>query len=184
MRFTARRRRLMIGFFAMAMLVPGAAPAQSLKDQLQKGGAGPLVIQSKSLEVNDASKTVTFRGEVVAVKDEFEMACSEMVVHYENPPGKAQKEEVATRISRIEAKGGVRITRSQGGEAAAEEAVYYQQDEKLVLTGNPVVRQGNDSVEGDRIIILLKENKSIVEGAGEKKAKAVIFQEKGKRKPL
>jgi lipopolysaccharide export system protein LptA len=164
------------------MLIPCGTAAQALKDQLQKGGTGPLVIQSKTLEVNDAAKTVTFRGEVVATKDEFEMSCAELVVHYENPQEKSQKEEVSTRINRIAAKGGVRLTRAQGGTAAAEEAVYYQQDEKVVLTGNPVVKQGNDSVEGDRIIILLKENRSIVEGAGDKKAKAVIFQDSAKRK--
>ena len=44
------------------------------------------------------------------------------------------------------------------------------------------MKQGEDFVEGDVITLFLKENRSIVESAGDKKVRAVIFpkQEKGK----
>jgi lipopolysaccharide export system protein LptA len=193
---TAVKRVIILAVWVLAAMAttPGGPSAQSLKDQFQKGGQSPITIQSKSLEVNDASKTVLFRGDVKATKDEFVMDCAEMVVYYESASDKGDSDKSAsdkgdtentrTRIDRIVAKGGVRITRAQGGMATADEAVYFQMEEKVVLTGRPVVKQGKDFVEGDRITILLKENRSIVESNEDSKVKAVIFQGGEKGKPL
>ena len=178
------RRLFFIWVVAAMMLAPGRSAAQSLKDQFEKGGSSPITIHSKSLEVNDASKTVVFRGDVSAKKDEFVMDCREMVVYYESASEEGNAENSRTQINRIVAKGGVSIKRAQGGMATADEAVYYQNEEKVVLTGRPVVKQGKDFVEGDRITILLKENRSIVESNEDSKVKAVIFQGEKKGKPL
>ena len=67
------------------------------------------------------------------------------------------------------------IVRSLGGTAIADSAVYHQALETIVLTGNPVVKQENNYVEGNRITLFLKEDRSVVEGAGDNRAKAVIF---------
>jgi lipopolysaccharide export system protein LptA len=135
----------------------------------------PMVIKSNTLEVNDTSRIVTFTGDVDAKKDDFTILCNKMLVYYEKPPGQKEGEQGGTKIDKIVASGEVRINRADGGVATAQEAVYYQLDEKLVLTGSPVVKQGNDFVEGDRITIFLKENRSIVESAKDKKVKATIF---------
>jgi lipopolysaccharide export system protein LptA len=50
-----------------------------------------------------------------------------------------------------------------------------QADHKIVLTGGPVVRHENDLVEGDRITLFLKENRSIVESSGSGRVRALIF---------
>ncbi len=71
----------------------------------------------------------------------------------------------------------VRISRPDGGIATAEKAVYNQKDENVVLTGNPVIKQGEALVQGSRITLFLKEGKSVVEG----KAKALIFPKEEKR---
>jgi lipopolysaccharide export system protein LptA len=135
----------------------------------------PLVIKSNTLEVNDALRIVTFTGDVDAKKDDFTILCSKMLVYYEKLPGQKEGEQGGTKIDKIVASGEVRISRAEGGVATAEEAVYYQLDDKLVLTGRPVVKQGNDFVEGDRITIFLKENRSVVESAKDNKVKATIF---------
>jgi lipopolysaccharide export system protein LptA len=178
------RMVVLICVVAAMMPLPGRSAAQSLKDQFQKGGTSPITIQSRTLEVNDASKTVVFHGDVSAKKDEFVMDCREMVVYYESVSKEGETENTRTQIDRIVAKGGVSIKRDQGGMATADEAVYYQKEEKVVLTGRPVVKQGKDFVEGDRITILLKENRSIVESDKDSKVKAVIFQGREKGKPL
>ena len=85
------------------------------------------------------------------------------------------------KIDKIVATGDVRITRPDGGLATADTASYYHDDEKLVLTGNPRVKQGNDFVEGAKISLFIRENRSIVEGSKDKKVKAVYYptSEKG-----
>ena len=55
--------------------------------------------------------------------------------------------------------------------------VYFQDEEMVVLTGNPKAEEARGFVEGDRITIYVKENRSVVQGSEEKKVKAVIFQE-------
>jgi lipopolysaccharide export system protein LptA len=66
--------------------------------------------------------------------------------------------------------------------ARAGKAVFYQNEGKVVLTENPFLQQGQDSVEGQRIIMFLNENRSIVEGGEKKRVKATIFpkEEKGR----
>jgi lipopolysaccharide export system protein LptA len=149
--------------------------------QTQKADQGPMVIHSNTLEADDKKGTVVFAGDVEAKRDDFTVYCHEMVVYYEKSSGKKGAEEVATRIDKIVATGNVKIVRAEGGTATGEKAVYYQQDEKLVLTGKPVVKQKDNSVEGDRITLFLKEDRSVVEGSSDKKVRAVIFpgQDKG-----
>ena len=50
----------------------------------------------------------------------------------------------------------------------------------MVLTGNPVVKQGNDFVEGSTITLFLKEERSIVESSEGGKVRAVIFPKEKK----
>ena len=135
----------------------------------------PIVIKSKTLEIDNIQKIVTFLDEVNAKKDDFTIDCQKLLVFYENLSPKKDDAEEKLKIDKIVATGNVKIVRTQGGMSTAEKAVYYEEDEKMVLTGNPVVKQGNDFVEGDRIVIFLKENRSIVESSKDKKVKAVIF---------
>ena len=177
-------------FFLLAPLLVGLAVTHSngsdvSAKQTAKDDPSPIVIKSKTLEVNDKKKEVTFEGGVraeISVKgDDFVIECKKMLVYYKNPPSQQQKAESETKIDRIIATGDVRFNRGQGGVATAEKAVYYQDDEKIVLTGRPVVKQGKDSVEGDQITIFLEENRHIVESLGDKKVRAIIFPKREKR---
>ena len=123
--------------------------SQVLEQKISKPEQGPIVIKSNTLEVNEALKLVTFTGEVNAKNEDFVIDCQKMVVHYKSRPAQDGVKDVETSIDKIIATGQVKINRIQGGTATANEAVYYLQDEKIVLTDNPVVKQGNDVVEGD-----------------------------------
>ena len=87
------------------------------------------------------------------------------------------------RIEKIIALWDVVIMRSDGGIARAGKAVFYQNEEKVVLTDNPSVQQGPDLVEGHRIVMYLKENRSVIEGSASKRVKATLFpkEEKGEQ---
>lgn len=149
--------------------------------QAREAGQGAMVIHSNTLEADDKKGIVVFTGEVDAQRDDFTVYCHKMVVYYEKSPAKKGTEEFAAQIEKIVASGNVRIVRTEGGVATGENAVYYQQDEKLVLTGKPVVKQDESSVEGDRITLFLKENRSVVESSSDKKVRAVIFPRQDKR---
>jgi lipopolysaccharide export system protein LptA len=150
----------------------------------QKGAteaADATIINSRTLSVDHNSNVVTFSGDVRAENDEMVIECQDMKVYYEEAPdgGAADRPDASYRVEKIVSTGDVRITRALGGVATAETAVYHQAEEKMVLTGNPVVRQGKDYVQGDRIIFYIKENRSVAESAGSGKVKAVIFSGEG-----
>jgi len=160
----------------------GPALCASPLKKTPKKAQGPMVIKSKTLEADDKKKRITFEGNVEAIRDDFTVLCNKLVVLYEKSSESEKSEDVSASIDKIIATGSVKITRAEGGVATGEKAVYYQKGEKLVLTGKPVVKQGEDFVEGDVITLFLKEDRSIVESAKDKKVRAVIFpkQEKGK----
>ena len=78
-----------------------------------------------------------------------------------------------SRVQNIVAVGNVRI--DQGARwAVGGQAVFDQGQRTLVLTQNPVLHDGPNVVAGDRVIVYLDENRSIVEG-GRKRVKAVLY---------
>jgi len=168
-------------FLACASLLAApAARGQTLKKALGESQGQPIVIKSDTLEFDHQRKQVTFRGNVEAKRDDWTIQCHRMVVYYgENPKEPGRRDSM--KIEKIFAKGDVRITRSSGGLATAEEAIYFWDEERVVLTGKPVVQQGDDSVEGAIVTLLLKENRSIVEGSGDTKVRAVIGPRSEKR---
>jgi lipopolysaccharide export system protein LptA len=66
-------------------------------------------------------------------------------------------------ISMVEAIGHVRIEK-EGGTATCQKAVYYEADEKIVLTGEPIAWQKGTRVTGKVITMYLGEDRSVVEG--------------------
>jgi lipopolysaccharide export system protein LptA len=172
---------VLTALFLLGVLSSPALSAGPLT-KTQKKSQGPMVIKSKTLEADDKKKRITFEGNVEAKRDDFTVFCNKLIVFYEKSGEQKKTENVSARIDKIVATGAVKIIRAEGGVATGEKAVYYQKGEKLVLTGKPVVKQGEDFVEGDVITLFLKEDRSIVESAKDKKVRAVIFpkQEKGK----
>ncbi len=160
------------------LCLTSGSPAHSDDSETKpdKMGSGPVVIHSNKLEADDKAKTITFWGDVAAKRDDFAIDCQKMVVYLHKKPVQTQEEGKASpRIDRIVATGEVKIVRSTGGTATAQKAVYYQEEEKLVLTGKPMVKQGNDFVAGDRITLFMAEDRSVVDSPQNGKVKAVIF---------
>lgn len=170
---------LFLSFWVLFVVAPGAS-GQTLKKALGESQGQPIVIKSDSLEFDHQRKMVTFSGNVDAKREDWTILCHKMVVYYaEKSKASAQKESM--KIEKIVAKGDVRVTRQSDGLATAEEATYYWDDERVVLTGKPVVQQGDDFVEGTVVTLLLKENKSLVEGSGDTRVRAVISPRSEKR---
>jgi lipopolysaccharide export system protein LptA len=171
---------LVLFLFLPGFISPIACHAAAEESSGKNATPKPIVIESKTLEVDNQKRIVTFTGNVNAKKDDFVVDCQKMLVYYRPAPDKGSKDEFSQGIDRIVATGQVRVTRKEGGVATADKAVYFQEDDKIVLTGHPSVQQGKDLVKGDRITIFLKENRSTVESTGKERAQAIIFPKKRK----
>jgi lipopolysaccharide export system protein LptA len=165
-----------------SLLLPATGQTElSLQQDPEKADGGPIVIKSQSLEVDNKKRIVVFSGQVDAKRDDMTIICEKLIVYYLDESANKESGKTDVRIDKIVATGKVKISRPDGTLAMSEKAVYYENDEKVVLTGRPVVKQGNDFVEGSRITLYLKEKRSIVEGSEKEKVRAVLHPRSKKR---
>ena len=129
----------------------------------------PVNITSDRLEANDISREVKFFGHVVARQADVVIYADEMDLFYQQ----------GTRdIERIEAVGDVRIV--QGTRVAtSQKGVYYRNEGRIVLTGDPRLHQGQDVVSGDRITVFLNSQRSIVESKNGSRVNAIFHPQEG-----
>jgi lipopolysaccharide export system protein LptA len=167
--------------FLSFMLPAAGLPEEDSQNEAGKVDAGAMVIKSQSLEVDNMRKIVVFTGQVDARRDDLIINCQKMLVYYNRQPTSRGSGNADVKIDKIVATGKVKISRPDGGLAMAEKAIYYENDEKVVLTGKPVVKQGNDFVEGSKITLYLREERSVVEGSEDKKVRAVLHPKSEKR---
>ncbi len=150
---------------------PSGAFSEPAKESSSKTPS--IVIKANTLEVDNNDKVVTFTGDVDAKKDDFTITCQRLRLHYRGMFSSETSEKF--EVEQIIATGKVKITQTDGGYATAEKAVYNEKAGKFILTGQPMVKQGNDFVEGAKITLFLNEKRSIVEGSKDKRVRAVIF---------
>jgi lipopolysaccharide export system protein LptA len=127
------------------------------------------------MEVDQTKNTITYKGRVVMVQADMTMRSEVLIAHYD-PEMK--------RMNQIVAEG--KVNTIQGDRVAIGEKVVFDDRAKTVtLTGNPVMRQGNNQVSGTRVIYYMEQDRAVAEGDGKIRVQATIFpdelqkQEKG-----
>ena len=166
--------------FIFLLSLQQIAFSQESKASSQISTENPIVIHSNTLELDQEKKLVVFEGDVKAKTEGMIIDCQKMLVYYLGNPTTEEADTESDRIDKIIALGDVVIDRYAAGIARAGKAVFHKDEEKIVLTENPVVQQGPDYVEGQRITIFLNESRSIVEGDENKRVKATIFPKEKK----
>ena len=106
----------------------------------------PIRLKSDTLEWDYNGNVVTFKGNVIANQEDVTLYSDRLVMYYEGS---------TNQVNRIVAEGAVRIVQLDR-RATAERAVFYNTEKKIVLTGRPVVTQGNNRVIGEVITILME----------------------------
>jgi len=124
----------------------------------------PINITSDRMEANNRNQTVTFMGNVVAKREDMVIFSNQISTLY-------TKEG---EIIKIIAHGNVKINQNDRI-ATCQEAIFLQQSQKIVLTGNPKVWQGNNIVKGEKITILLNEDKIEIQGGKQNRVNAIIY---------
>lgn len=113
----------------------------------------PVKITSNTLEADNKGNKVTFKGNVVAKQGDMVIFSDVMTVKYEDKGG----------IRRIEALGNVKMTQSDRI-ATGKKIVFYNPEQKIVMTGNPRIWQGDNLISCQKITVLLEEDKIFFEG--------------------
>ncbi|MGD0274906.1 MAG: LptA/OstA family protein [Syntrophales bacterium] len=144
--------------------------------------SGPIQIVSDRLEAFQDEKKVVFSGHTVATQTDKVIKADKITLFYrkdskESTPRKtAESSNVYSsgELERIEATGNVIIT--QGVRiVTGDEAVFFQDAQKIVMTGNAMLKEDKNIIRGERVLVYLNENRGVVESGGKKQVTATIY---------
>ena len=176
--------RAPVGFFMGLALLLSIAPlsgaAQPKAEGKKQSGTGgfemnqkdPIYISADWMEVDQKKNTITYKGSVVMVQADMTMR-SEILTAVYDPEMKRMKQIVAE--GKVNATQGDRV-------ATGDKAVFDDQAKTVTLTGNPVMRQGNNQVSGIRVIYFMEQDRAVAEGDGKVRVRATIFPEELQKK--
>jgi lipopolysaccharide export system protein LptA len=106
--------------------------------------------------------------------------------YYKKDPGapeKAGAQDIGSAgdLEKIEAKGHVTITQGERI-VTGNDAIFYQETQRIIMLGNAVMREGRNVINGDRIVVFLDEDRGVVESVDKGRVKATIYPEDKKDK--
>lgn len=145
----------------------------------------PVQIEADQMLSNQKDNSVFFTGRVEAKQEDLTIHSDEMTVYYSNantPTVEQMPTEGGKDIKRLFAKGNVEIIK-QDWVATGNQAEYFSEERKVVLTGNTKVLQNNNMVTGDTFIMYLDEGRTIVERSQKKgeRVKAYFYPKSDKK---
>lgn len=148
---------------AVALGVVGAAAALVGSQQIgAQGIAGhnsnaPVNYAADRIELQDKQKRVILSGNVDITQGDLRLRAARTTVAYTDAG--------ALQIQRIDATGGVVVTRS--GETARGDAAVYDFNRKIItFAGNVAIRRGTDTLNGGRLVMDLNSGLTSVDGRG------------------
>ena len=129
-------------------------PKESLLG-LETKSQEPITITSDSAELNNQQYTAIYRGNVVVKRGDVTLYGDEI---------KSWFDKETKQITQIEARGRVRLMQADLV-ITAEVGTYYDQQQKIVLSGQPVCQKGGNVLEGSSITYFMADGKIMVEDA-------------------
>jgi lipopolysaccharide export system protein LptA len=168
------------------------ATAQDAKDgkSAKLDRKQPIQVTSDMLEAFNDKRLVVFSGNAVAIQGDKIIRADKLMIYYKKAPDDGKPKEIkgvegTGDLDRIEAVGHVSVT--QGNRVATGDLAVYDQDtERIIMTGGAVMREGKNVVRGNKITLLIKENRGVVEAEDKKRVTATIYpsekKETGKQK--
>jgi len=145
------------------------AGSDSLLDALSfSSKRDPISVSADALEFDYRTRVLMYKGGVEVTQGDVKLHSETLRVVLD--------EHVQNRVKEVIADGSVRVTKgvrwATGGRAEFDNA-----KQTVVLSNDAVVHDGSNEVSGDRIVVYLRENRSVVEG-GNGRVRAVLYPPK------
>lgn len=180
-------------FLVLSLVAPvtaeSVAPAGHAGPSGSGGGQAPTTITAKKMTVRNQDSQAVFEGSVILTQGTLMVYSDKMVVSFSPQSGDGVKGEAnegrksdasstakttskggdmmpgssGRSVRQIEATGHVRIEKETGN-ATSNKAVFDNSRRVVTLTGDPVAWEKGTRVSGEKIIIYLDEDRSVVEG--------------------
>ena len=137
-------------------------------DQRESGAFGafrtdpnaPIDIEAAALDFEDARRSAVFTGSVVAKQGDFVIRTPNLTALFSGqtsllamPAAKGSDAGTAASLRKIEARGGVVVTGSDGQKVTGDWADFDPQSNFATVGGRVVAHQGKNIVEGTKLVI-------------------------------
>lgn len=150
----------------------------------------PVRITSDKMVYSQNENAVVFLGNVHGTQADMAIWAAKVTAYFTKEQKAAAKPAAEkgpgdlggdSKIERIVAEGDVRLVAGKN-EGACGTLTYYVADGVLRMEGNPILREGQNTVRGDIIKYYMKENRSEVLSGAQRRVEAVFFSPKGDKK--
>ncbi len=162
-RLREKAQRLLFLFFLFSF--------SALFSLAEAGDEVPIKITSDRLISDNKSDIITFEGHVKAVKGDLTITAKKIDILSNKKSG---------GVKMIVARGDVHIYQHDK-HATGEKAVYYEKQQKIILTGNPKSWEGENLITGNEMTFDIRRDKIIVKQSRKEQVR-VIFYPKEKKK--
>lgn len=140
-------------------MLPGELSAQGAGVDL--GGlradpTAPVEVVSDELEIDQDAGSAVFSGGVIVTQGDMRLSAPRIEVEYQTTDG-------TQGVSRITASGGVVIVTPTEA-AEAREAVFEPTENRVVMTGDVLLTQGPNTLNGERLVVDLLTGNGRIEG--------------------
>ncbi|AGH50015.1 LptA/OstA family protein [Edaphosphingomonas fennica] len=140
-------------------LAAGPAMSQNSVSALKGHDSNaPVDVEADRIEVQDRADRAIFSGNVNVRQTDLTMNSARLTVAY---AGGAS----GTQIKRLDASGGVTV-RSPSETARGSVAIYDLDRRLITMLGNVTLNQGQNTVNGNRLVIDLNSGRSTIDGQG------------------
>jgi lipopolysaccharide export system protein LptA len=126
---------------------------------------GPVHIRADELEFDYRASVLTYRGAVTVKQGDLTLTSNLLRVTLD-PKATDQLREVV-------AEGAVQITKGER-RASGGRAVFDQTARTIVLSDQATLRDGPNEVAGERVVVYLDDERSVIEG-GKQRVQAILF---------
>jgi lipopolysaccharide export system protein LptA len=125
----------------------------------------PISVSADRLEFDYRTRVLTYKGAVKATQGDMHLQSDTLTITLD--------EQSENRVKEVVAQGSVRLSKGTRW-ATGGRAVFDQLQRTAVLSDDAVLHDGPNQVSGDRVVVYLDEERSVVEG-GNGRVKAVLF---------
>ena len=129
----------------------------------------PIVVEADRMEFDYEKNQLIYRGSVHVTQGDLELTSKQLHVTFDRAG-----EMESAQLQKVVARGDVEITQGERT-ASGDRAIFDQTSRQIVLVGDPVLRDGPNEVQGDRLTVYLDEGRSVVESSPKKRVSAVLF---------
>jgi lipopolysaccharide export system protein LptA len=148
------------------------------KKKPQTGGLGsskqnPILITSDRMEVDRQKNILIYQGQVVTIQGDMTMRSDKLTTYFDSDL--QQIKEAIAEGKLVQVTQGDRV-------ATGTKAVFDGVTQTMTMTGNPMMRQGNSQVSGEKIIYFMTEDRMIVESGKDRRVEGTIFPEELQQK--